>query len=120
MAARKRSLFPGVTIHSMTRRRAAARLLSVVVLLVAPLLAAPPPATPVKPLADRIAVVLGAPDLARGFWGVEVVSLSTGQTLYAQNADKLFTPASNTKLFTTAATLALIGPDYKFRTTVET
>ena len=36
------------------------------------------------------------------------------------NSDKLFTPASNTKLFTTAATLATIGPDYTFRTTVET
>jgi D-alanyl-D-alanine carboxypeptidase/D-alanyl-D-alanine-endopeptidase (penicillin-binding protein 4) len=104
----------------MTRRRSVARLLSVVVLLVAPLLAAPPLLKPVKPLADRIAAVLGASDLAHGFWGIEVVSLSTGQTLYAQNADKLFTPASNTKLFTTAASLALIGPDYKFRTTVET
>jgi len=58
--------------------------------------------------------------LSRGFWGIEVIALSTGKTLYAQNGDKLFTPASNTKLFTTAAALALIGPDYKFRTTVET
>jgi serine-type D-Ala-D-Ala carboxypeptidase/endopeptidase (penicillin-binding protein 4) len=111
----------------MPRRRLVARLLPIVLLLVAPLLAAP-----VKPLADRIADVLSAPDLARGFWGIEVVSLSsqktspktsdktTGETLYSQNADKLFTPASNTKLFTTAAALALIGPDYKFRTTVET
>jgi len=87
----------------------------VVLLLAAPLLAAPP-----KPLQERISGVLGAPDLGRGFWGIEVVSLSTGETLYSQNADKLFTPASNTKLFTTAAALALIGPDYKFRTTVET
>ena len=84
-------------------------------LLAVPLLAAPP-----KHLQERIAGVLSAPDLARGFWGVEVMSLSTGEALYSQNADKLFTPASNTKLFTTAAALALIGPDYKFRTTVET
>src|SRR6266404_1801133 len=99
----------------MLRWRSVARLLSIVLLLVTPLLAAP-----VKLLQDRIASVLSAPDLARGFWGIEVVSLSTGKTLYSQNADKLFTPASNTKLFTTAATLALIGADYKFRTTVET
>src|SRR5208337_5300847 len=99
----------------MFRRRTVARLLPMIWLLVVPLLAAP-----VKPLPERIAAVLSAPDLARGFWGIEVVSLSTGETLYSQNADKLFTPASNTKLFTTAAALALIGPDYKFRTTVET
>jgi len=107
----------------MLRRRSVAPLVPIVLLLVAPLLAAP-----VRPLQDRIAGVLSAPDLARGFWGIEVVSLSsgitsgttTGQTLYSQNADKLFTPASDTKLFTTAAALALIGPDYKFRTTVET
>ena len=86
-----------------------------VLLLVAPLLAAPP-----KPLQERIAGVLSVPDLARGFWGIEVVSLSTGETLYSQNSGKLFTPASNTKLFTTAGALALIGSDYKFRTTVET
>ena len=90
-------------------------LLLVVLLVAVPLLAAPP-----KHLQERITSVLSAPDLARGFWGIEVVSLSTGETLYSQNADKLFTPASNTKLFTTAAALALIGPDYKFRTTVET
>src|SRR2546428_151897 len=73
-----------------------------------------------KVIEKRIAAVLSQPDLTRGFWGIEVVSLSNGKTLYAQNADKLFTPASNTKLFTTAAALALIGPDYNFRTTVET
>src|SRR5208282_2182602 len=121
----------------MPRRRSVARLLPIVILLVAPLLAAPGQplqdrALQDRPLQDRIAAVLSAPDLARGFWGIEVVSLSskttsetasdktTGKALYSQNADKLFTPASNTKLFTTAAALALIGPDYKFRTTVET
>jgi serine-type D-Ala-D-Ala carboxypeptidase/endopeptidase (penicillin-binding protein 4) len=73
-----------------------------------------------KPLDKRIQAILSAPDLARGFWGIEIVSLPDGKVLYQQNWDKLFTPASNTKLFTTAAALALIGPDYTFRTTVET
>jgi len=71
-------------------------------------------------LTTKITSILSDPDMARGFWGIEIVSLATGQVLYSQNADKLFIPASNTKLFTTAAALALIGPDYKCRTTVET
>ncbi len=98
-----------------------------VVLLAAQLLAAqvapvaPFPIAPqAVPLAARINTVLNDPDLSRGFWGIEVASLDTGQVLYSLNADKLFIPASNTKLFTTAAAMALIGPNYKIRTTVET
>jgi D-alanyl-D-alanine carboxypeptidase/D-alanyl-D-alanine-endopeptidase (penicillin-binding protein 4) len=73
-----------------------------------------------NPLESQIEKILAQPDAERGFWGIEVVSLASGRRLYALNADKLFTPASNTKLFTTAAALALIGPDYRFKTTVET
>lgn len=71
-------------------------------------------------LKKQIETIVGQPDLAHSFWGVEIASATTGKVLYSLNADKLFTPASNTKLFTTAAALALIGPDYQFRTTVET
>jgi serine-type D-Ala-D-Ala carboxypeptidase/endopeptidase (penicillin-binding protein 4) len=71
-------------------------------------------------LKKQIETILSQPDLTRGFWGIEITSLDGGKVLYASNPDKLFTPASNTKLFTTAAALALIGPDYKFRTTLET
>jgi len=85
-------------------------------LLLAPQL----PAASHNSVAKRIDTIVSTPDLARGFWGIEVVSLDNGKIIYAQNADKLFTPASNTKLFTTAAALALIGPDYTSRTTVET
>jgi D-alanyl-D-alanine carboxypeptidase/D-alanyl-D-alanine-endopeptidase (penicillin-binding protein 4) len=73
-----------------------------------------------KGLAKRIEQVLSDADVSRGMWGIKVTSLDSGKVLYEQNAHKLFTPASNTKLFTTAAALALIGPDYRFRTTVET
>ena len=71
-------------------------------------------------VAARIDSIISEPGLSEGFWGIEVVSVSTGKVLYAHEPEKLFTPASNTKLFTTAAALALIGPDYTFRTTVET
>jgi len=67
-----------------------------------------------RPLAPRINVILGEPGIARGYWGIQVVSLNTGEVLYSLNADKLFIPASNTKLFTTAAALALIGPNSSF------
>lgn len=89
-------------------------------LIVVLLLAVHAQAGPHHSLTKRIDTVLDSSDLQRGFWGIEVVSLETGKSLYSQNADKLFTPASNTKLFTTAAALALIGPTYTFRTTVET
>src|SRR5207248_4984028 len=71
-------------------------------------------------LKKQIEEILSQPDLQRGFWGIEIISATSGKVLYSLNSGKLFTPASNTKLFTTAAALALIGPEYKFRTTVET
>lgn len=53
-----------------------------------------------------------------GRWGAIVVSLSRGDTLYAQNADERLTPASTLKLFTTAVALERFGPDYHFTTDV--
>lgn len=56
---------------------------------------------------------------AKGHWGILVVHAGTGEVLYEYNADRYFTPASNTKLYTTALGLAKLGPDYRYRTTVE-
>jgi D-alanyl-D-alanine carboxypeptidase/D-alanyl-D-alanine-endopeptidase (penicillin-binding protein 4) len=74
---------------------------------------------PKKDLGKDIAAVLSQQPLNRAHWGVDVVDLETGKALYSQNSDQLFLPASNAKLFTTAAALAIAGPDYHFRTTVE-
>ena len=51
-------------------------------------------------------------------WGIHVVNLRSGNVLYSRNAGHLFVPASNVKLFTTAAALEQLGPDYRYRTTV--
>lgn len=72
-----------------------------------------------KDLAKEITAVLGQPPLDRAHWGIAIVDLDTGKTLFSQNPNQLFLPASNTKLFTTAAALAIAGADYRFRTTVE-
>jgi len=74
---------------------------------------------PKKDLTREINAVLSQQPLNRAHWGVDVVDLDTGKALYSQNSDQLFLPASNAKLFTTAAALAIAGPDYRFRTTVE-
>lgn len=49
---------------------------------------------------------------------VLVVSLDRGDTLYAREANRLVTPASNLKLFTAASALHHLGADYRFETTL--
>ncbi|MFB6273517.1 MAG: D-alanyl-D-alanine carboxypeptidase/D-alanyl-D-alanine-endopeptidase [Salinibacter sp.] len=49
-------------------------------------------------------------------WGIEVTNLESGRTLFRHNPNHLFTPASNTKLLTTAAALRRLGPSYRYET----
>jgi D-alanyl-D-alanine carboxypeptidase/D-alanyl-D-alanine-endopeptidase (penicillin-binding protein 4) len=69
--------------------------------------------------ATRAAAILSGEQIAKGSWGLLVVDAKTGQVLFDQNADRYFVPASNMKLFTTALALSTLGPDYRFRTTLE-
>jgi D-alanyl-D-alanine carboxypeptidase/D-alanyl-D-alanine-endopeptidase (penicillin-binding protein 4) len=50
-------------------------------------------------------------------WGVLIVNPRTADTIYSRNAGKLFMPASNMKIITSAAALTLLGPDYTYKTT---
>ncbi|HSM76687.1 MAG TPA: D-alanyl-D-alanine carboxypeptidase/D-alanyl-D-alanine-endopeptidase [Bryobacteraceae bacterium] len=70
-------------------------------------------------LADQINAILSRPELTRAHWGIDAVDLESGKALYSLNSDQLFMPASNAKLFTTAAALAIAGPEYRFHTSVE-
>jgi D-alanyl-D-alanine carboxypeptidase/D-alanyl-D-alanine-endopeptidase (penicillin-binding protein 4) len=51
-------------------------------------------------------------------WGISVISLRDGRTVYARDADKTLTPASNMKVYTTAVALDQLGADYRWRTSV--
>lgn len=55
---------------------------------------------------------------SRGEWGVSVVSLTRGDTLFDHRADASMSPASTMKLFTTVLAYETLGPNYQFRTEV--
>jgi len=69
-------------------------------------------------LQKRLARALAVPHVRPGQTGALAVELSTGQTLYARNAAVPFVPASNEKLPVTLATLAVLGPAFRFETDV--
>jgi D-alanyl-D-alanine carboxypeptidase/D-alanyl-D-alanine-endopeptidase (penicillin-binding protein 4) len=89
-------------------------------------LATPSPvsiATPAKvqtltELQANLRVALLRPELRRGQVGVKIVSLVTNKTIFEENAEKYFMPASNMKSFTIAAALEKLSPDYRFITNV--
>jgi D-alanyl-D-alanine carboxypeptidase/D-alanyl-D-alanine-endopeptidase (penicillin-binding protein 4) len=62
--------------------------------------------------------IADAPQFRNGHWGILVVDPATSDTLYSRNAGKLFMPASNQKIITAAVALALLGPDFVYRTPV--
>ncbi len=62
--------------------------------------------------------LLAQPEFRNALWGVLVVDPETSDTLYSRNAGKLFLPASNMKLVTTAVALTRLGPDYRYVTTL--
>lgn len=77
--------------------------------------ATPGPATSAG-LAAQIDARIAQPRFAAASWGIAVVSLDTGSTLYSHRADHLLQPASTAKLFTTALSLARLGTDYRIPT----
>ena len=66
----------------------------------------------------RSEALLDDPALSGGIAGVKLVRVSDRAVLFAKNDRVRLMPASNRKLFTAASALRLLGPDYRFRTTV--
>lgn len=75
--------------------------------------------SPAQSLRERVESALeSSPAAKRAFWGMQVVDLTSGETMFQLNANRFFVPASNAKLFTTALALTRLGPDYRFETTI--
>ncbi|HEV7743606.1 MAG TPA: D-alanyl-D-alanine carboxypeptidase/D-alanyl-D-alanine-endopeptidase [Pyrinomonadaceae bacterium] len=69
-------------------------------------------------LARRIDSTIEQSDLGAARWGISLISIADGSTVYQRDSDKLFTPASNMKIYTTGVALDLLGADYRWRTSV--
>jgi D-alanyl-D-alanine carboxypeptidase/D-alanyl-D-alanine-endopeptidase (penicillin-binding protein 4) len=70
-----------------------------------------------KNLARRIDSRIDAPPFNRQLWGVALLD-EGGRLLYGRNQDRLFIPASNTKLLVSAVASALLPPDWKVKTSL--
>jgi serine-type D-Ala-D-Ala carboxypeptidase/endopeptidase (penicillin-binding protein 4) len=83
--------------------------------------AAAPPSPALRPLdalRHSIDSLVDDPKFANAHLGLLIVNPATGDTLYSRNAGKLFMPASNQKILTSAVALAQLGPDYRYHTVI--
>jgi D-alanyl-D-alanine carboxypeptidase/D-alanyl-D-alanine-endopeptidase (penicillin-binding protein 4) len=69
------------------------------------------------PLGQQIETLLADPSVSRAHWGIAVTT-ADGTPLYGHDEGKLFRPASNNKIFTTATAMALLGPGKTFDTRI--
>ena len=69
-------------------------------------------------LQSRITDILHKPEFASAMVGIKVASLDTGKVIFEQDANKLLRPASNMKIYTVAAALDRLTPEFRFTTSV--
>ena len=80
-----------------------------------------PPADPAQRkiwLKTALDDALAAPSLSKSKIGMLVAESDSGKTVYARGEKTALNAASNVKIVTSAAALALLGPEYRWRTTV--
>jgi len=71
---------------------------------------------PQQQVAYEIDTLINHAPTDMGWWGVKIQYPNTGEVIYERNPSKLFMPASNMKLYTTAAALCMLGPQYRYET----
>jgi len=76
------------------------------------------PSSAAEPLPAAIQAVTQQPRYLQAHWGALFVDLKSGEVIFEQQADKLFAPASTTKLFSVACALDSFGAGHRFKTPV--
>lgn len=69
-------------------------------------------------LTTAIDAIISRPEFMRSRWGILIQPLADSAPLYSLESERFFIPASNIKLFTTAAALRELDEQYRIRTPV--
>jgi D-alanyl-D-alanine carboxypeptidase/D-alanyl-D-alanine-endopeptidase (penicillin-binding protein 4) len=75
------------------------------------------PAGSESALGAQIMALLADPAVTRAHWGIAVTALD-GTPIWGHDAGQFFRPASNAKLYTSGAALAMLGAEKRFTTSV--
>ncbi len=78
------------------------------------------PATTLDELQKQLAEHVSQAKFSAAIWGLKIVSLDSGKTIFEHNPQKLFSPASNSKLYSVALALDHLGADYRIKTSLYT
>ncbi|MBA3817069.1 MAG: D-alanyl-D-alanine carboxypeptidase/D-alanyl-D-alanine-endopeptidase [Parachlamydiaceae bacterium] len=71
-----------------------------------------------KTLPEAILKIIHQPKYEHSTWALYAKDIQTGEVFVDTNSNKLFSPASTTKLFSVAALINAYGDDYRFKTPV--
>lgn len=78
----------------------------------------PSASAPAQSLEEALALASRSAPAPQAGVSISIAELATGQPVFERNAQSPQTIASVTKLFSTAAALHFLGPDYKFKTSL--
>ncbi|MBX2822051.1 MAG: D-alanyl-D-alanine carboxypeptidase/D-alanyl-D-alanine-endopeptidase [Rhodothermaceae bacterium] len=71
-----------------------------------------------RALIEQIEAYLAEDTFKNAIWAAKIINLESGETLYERNQEISLMPASNAKLYTSAAVLDILGPSFRYETTV--
>lgn len=75
-------------------------------------------AATLEELRDRLSAIVDQRRYSAAQWGIKIIEVQGGETIFEHNPGQLFSPASNSKLYTVALGLDRFGVDHRTKTSL--
>src|SRR5436190_15173384 len=69
-------------------------------------------------IGKQVETILARAEVSKVTWSISIQNFRGTMTYYERHATNFLTPASNTKLYTTATAFARLGPSHRFETDI--